>query len=151
MDGGSRLFQATTWRNDVPEVTSRPTSAKCNCRTVIWRWRRKTSGSTDSAVQYRLHTQWRNMTGEAMRSRPYATMKYERKHWLGGAVSSPYAMTKDDGWSDEIASNSDDADTTRSNFSLTVSPSSGFRPPCCTISAKQSATVPGQLFSVAGL
>ena len=70
--------------------------------------RRMTSRSTGSVTYYRLRTRRRKKTGEAMRSRSYATTKDEWKYWLGDAVSSPYATTKDDGWSEEISFIHDD-------------------------------------------
>ena len=117
-------------------------------------------------AQYPLRTRWRKMTGEALRFRPYATTKDERKYWQGDAISSPYAMTKNDGWSDEISSIRDDErwwvkrwDLVHQwrrwydsiQLSLTVAPSSSCRPACRTLSAKQTATAAGQLSSVAGL
>ena len=67
MGCGSRLFQATNRRNGAPRPLH-PTSAKCNGRTAIQRWQRKTSRSTGSIAQYPLRTRWRSVTDEAMRS-----------------------------------------------------------------------------------
>ena len=56
------------------EATSRPMCAKCNGRTVIRRWRRKTSGSTGSTAQYALQSvpddeRWRMKRWDFVRTR----------------------------------------------------------------------------------